>query len=66
MSFLLNCVQSFNNTTSKPAVHLNFNLSDITPDSKDKIISLVQSTHIQRNLSKSSDDALINTHTTQR
>ena len=59
MSFLQNFARSFSVTIPKPVVHLilSLDLSDNTPDCNDTIVSLVQYSQTQRDLSKSSDDS---------
>ena len=57
MSFLLNFAKSFSVPTPKPAVPVNLDLSDNTPECNDRTVSLVQSTQIQQDLTISSDDS---------
>ena len=57
MSFLLNFAKSFSVPTPKPAVPVNLDLSDNTPECYDRTVSLVQSMQIQQDLTISSDDS---------
>ena len=57
MSFLLNFVNSFSVPTPKPAVPVDLDLSDNTPECNDRTVSLVQSMQIQQDLTISSDDS---------